>query len=83
MLENLIAQISPELADKKPDDLLDFFVAIAKLTALKMHVSPIELCKAVIEDIEESLGEEHGAVSFEAWRPNIVVDDSIFEEDEP
>jgi hypothetical protein len=83
MFQKLINQISPELSDKKPDDLLDFFVAIAKLIALKMHINPIELCKAVIEDLEESLGEDRGAVSFEAWRPNIVVDSSMFEEDEP
>jgi hypothetical protein len=58
MFHKLINQISPELSDKKPDDLLDFFVVIAKLIALKMHINPIELCKAVIEDLEESLGED-------------------------
>jgi hypothetical protein len=63
MFQKLINQISPELADKKPDDLLDFFVVIAKLTALKMHVNPIELCKAVIEEFEESLGEDSGTTS--------------------
>jgi hypothetical protein len=58
MLQKLINQISPELADETPDDLLDFFVVIAKLIALKMHVNPAELCKAVIEDLEESQGED-------------------------
>jgi hypothetical protein len=62
----LLEEIKPYLADIDPEDLFDFFAGVMDLTALRMHSTPLELCHAIIVEIEDvQINEENTEIAMQ------------------